>query len=134
MSVPVPTGIEEMVTRLLRFPVMQAEVLFRESLGAEVRPGLEERIVGDIARRQQVGVAKYAQTLAENPAVFAERARHGYEEALDLSNYLRWAMECEDVPWKQLALLRSMLDASLRSVAQLRAFVELAEAVEGGVA
>ena len=134
MSVHVPTGIEEMVTRLLRFPVLQAEVLFRESLGAEVRPGLEGRIVGDIARRQHLGVAKYAQTLAENPAVFAERAAHAYEEALDLSNYLRWAMECADVPWKQLALMRSLLDASLRSAAQLRAFVELADAQEGGVA
>jgi len=134
VSVPAPTGIEEMVTRLLRYPVMQAEVLFRESLGTVLKPGLEERIVGDIARRQQLGVAKYAQTLTETPAVFAERARHAYEEALDLSNYLRWAMECEDVPWKQLALLRSLLDASLRSVAQLRAFMELAEAEEGGVA
>lgn len=123
-----------MVTRLLRFPVLQAEVLCREALGAVVEPGLEKRIVADIARRQQMGRAKYWQTLAENPAPIEERYRHAYEEALDLSNYLRWAMECPDVPWKQLALLRSLLNASLRSAAQLRAFVELAEAQEGGVA
>lgn len=134
MSVPVATGIEEMVTRLLHFPVMQAEVLCREALGAVVQPGLEERIVWDIARRQQLGVAKYGQALAENPAPLSAWLEHGYQEALDKSNYLRRAMECPDVPWKQLALLRGLLDASLRSVAQLRALMELAQAQEGGVA
>ena len=135
MSVSAPTGIEEMVTRLLKFPVLQAEVLCREALGAVVEPGLEERIVGDIAHRQQVvGLVKYPQSLADNPAPLSVWLLHGYEEALDKSNYLRRAMECPDVPWEWLAVLRSLLDASVRSVPLLRALMELAKAQEGGVA
>lgn len=51
----------------------------------------------DLHLRSQLGIKKYGTTLAENPAEMKERLQHAYEEALDLANYLKWAiMELED--------------------------------------
>lgn len=50
-----------------------------------------EAVRADLHRRSQLGIQKYGTTLAENPAAIEERLQHAYEEALDLSNYLKWA-------------------------------------------
>lgn len=55
--------------------------------------GIEAMVCEDIAARQQMGIKKYGTTLADNPAAHVERLQHAYEEALDLANYLKWAIE-----------------------------------------
>uniref|UniRef100_A0A974A3N8 Uncharacterized protein n=1 Tax=Bradyrhizobium septentrionale TaxID=1404411 RepID=A0A974A3N8_9BRAD len=47
----------------------------------------------DLLQRSQLGIAKYGKTLGEQPN-FSLRGRlqHAYEEALDLANYLKWAI------------------------------------------
>lgn len=51
-----------------------------------------EAVREDLLRRQQLGYVKYGGTLATNPAELRGKLRHAYEEALDLCNYLKWAM------------------------------------------
>lgn len=41
---------------------------------------------------QQVGIAKYGTTVAENPLTHAEWLQHAYEECLDMAVYLKRAM------------------------------------------
>lgn len=55
--------------------------------------GIEAMVCEDIAARQQMGIKKYGTSLADNPAAHVERLQHAYEEALDLANYLKWAIE-----------------------------------------
>ncbi len=55
--------------------------------------GIESRVCLDIATRQAVGLKKYGMTLEDNPAGRVERIRHAYQEALDLSLYLKWELE-----------------------------------------
>ncbi|WP_164964267.1 hypothetical protein [Rubrivivax sp. JA1026] len=57
-----------------------------------VATGIEALVCEDIARRQAMGLAKYGQTLADNPAPLRERLQHMYEELLDGANYCRWAI------------------------------------------
>lgn len=54
--------------------------------------GTEALVCEDIARRQQLGIAKYGTTVADNPLLLAGWLRHAYEEALDLAVYLRRAL------------------------------------------
>jgi hypothetical protein len=54
--------------------------------------GTEAAVCEDIARRQQVGIKKYGQTVAENPLTHRQWLQHGYEEALDLAVYLKRAI------------------------------------------
>ena len=72
---PRVSGIEAKVCRGIRgrFRGELADVLCRE-----------------IAERQQLGILKYGQELAENPAPLQARLRHALEEALDLAVYARW--------------------------------------------
>lgn len=56
--------------------------------------GIEAMVCEDIARRQAHGVAKYGQTLAENPLALPDWLQHAYEEAIDLALYLKRA-RCE---------------------------------------
>lgn len=51
-----------------------------------------ESVRADLLRRSAVGIAKYGTTLADNPATHRARLQHAYEEALDLANYLKWAI------------------------------------------
>jgi len=51
-----------------------------------------ETVVDDLRRRSNLGVKKYGTTLTENEARIRERLQHAYEEALDLANYLKWAI------------------------------------------
>ena len=55
--------------------------------------GTEARVCGDIARRQALGLAKYGVTVEGNPLPLREWLVHAFEEALDLSIYLKRAIE-----------------------------------------
>lgn len=55
--------------------------------------GTEARVCEDIAKRQQLGIAKYGQTVANNPLELRAWLQHAYEETLDKAVYLRRAIE-----------------------------------------
>lgn len=57
-----------------------------------VPTGIEAEVCADIAARQRKGIAKYGQTVAENPAALKEWLQHAYEEHLDACIYLKRAM------------------------------------------
>lgn len=54
--------------------------------------GIEALVCGDIASRQALGIAKYGQTVADNPLSLREWLEHAYQECLDQAVYLRRAM------------------------------------------
>lgn len=54
--------------------------------------GIESAVCADIAKRQQVGIAKYGKTVAENPLSLREWLQHAYEECLDQAVYLKRAI------------------------------------------
>ncbi len=58
-----------------------------------IRPGIEASVCIEIARRQEMGIAKYGTTVADNPLSLRQWLQHAYEEALDLSVYLRRCIE-----------------------------------------
>lgn len=60
--------------------------------GSKQASGIESLVCADIAKRQQVGIAKYGVTVAENPLAHAEWLQHAYEECLDMAVYLKRAM------------------------------------------
>ena len=79
---PPATGIEAMVCERLRM---------RTAHDADKE--LTDIICREIAVRQRLGMAKYGQHLADNPAPLKARMRHALEEALDLAVYARWAAQ-----------------------------------------
>lgn len=54
--------------------------------------GIEALVCEEIARRQQLGIAKYGTTVADNPLPLREWLQHAYEETLDKAVYLRRAI------------------------------------------
>ena len=54
--------------------------------------GIEAAVCADIAARQQLGIAKYGQTVAENPLPLRAWLQHAYEESLDRTIYLKRAI------------------------------------------
>lgn len=54
--------------------------------------GTEREVCTDIANRQQFGINKYGQTVADNPADLFAWLKHAYEESLDFPIYLKRAM------------------------------------------
>lgn len=58
--------------------------------------GTEARLCADIARRQQLGITKYGQTVADNPLSWRAWAKHLYQELLDAAIYIRRAIEAHD--------------------------------------
>lgn len=60
--------------------------------GGDQASGIEAMVCDDIAKRQQVGIAKYGTTVAENPLTHAQWLQHAYEECLDMAVYLKRAM------------------------------------------
>ncbi len=54
--------------------------------------GIEAEVCADIAKRQQLGIAKYGVTVAENPLQLKQWLEHAYQEALDLAVYLKRSM------------------------------------------
>jgi hypothetical protein len=55
--------------------------------------GTEAAVCADIARRQQLGLAKYGTTVAENPLTLRQWLQHAYEETLDQAIYLKRAID-----------------------------------------
>jgi hypothetical protein len=55
--------------------------------------GTEAKVCEDIARRQAFGIAKYGITVQDNPLLYRAWLTHAYEEALDLSVYLRRCLD-----------------------------------------
>jgi len=55
--------------------------------------GIEAQICEDIARRQQLGIAKYGTTVSDNHLELLAWLQHAYEESLDLSIYLKRTIE-----------------------------------------
>lgn len=54
---------------------------------------IETLVIEDIRSRQQVGIAKYGTTLADNPLPLKDWLEHAYQECLDQALYLKRAME-----------------------------------------
>ena len=61
-----------------------------------VATGIEAQVCADIAQRQQLGLAKYGMSVADNPAMFRAWLQHAYEECLDQAVYLKKAIELHD--------------------------------------
>ena len=57
-----------------------------------IRPGIEASVCIEIARRQEMGIAKYGTTVADNPLSLRQWLQHAYEETLDKAIYLRRAI------------------------------------------
>jgi hypothetical protein len=51
--------------------------------------GIEKLVCEDITKRQELGIAKYGQTVEENPLTLREWLQHAYEECLDQAVYLK---------------------------------------------
>ena len=65
----------------------------QEKVSVKALPVDIERLVcDDILRRQQMGIAKYGTTVANNPLTHKQWLQHAYEEALDMAIYLKRAM------------------------------------------
>lgn len=54
--------------------------------------GTEAEVCADIAKRQQLGIAKYGQTVADNPLTLRAWLQHSYEEKLDDLIYMKRAI------------------------------------------
>lgn len=60
---------------------------------------IEWEVCEDIMARQQKGIVKYGQTVAENPLHLKAWLQHAYEEVLDHAIYLKRAIrEIERAP------------------------------------
>lgn len=55
--------------------------------------GTEAAVCADIFKRQQLGIAKYGVTVADNPLHLRAWLQHAYEETLDQAVYLKRAIE-----------------------------------------
>lgn len=64
-----------------------------DRLNAASASGTEAAVCRDIAARQKLGLSKYGQSVADNPADLRRWLQHAYEEALDAAVYLRRAMD-----------------------------------------
>jgi len=58
-----------------------------------VATGTEAAVCQMIADRQQLGIAKYGQTVADNPIDLRAWLQHALEETLDQAVYLKRAIE-----------------------------------------
>ena len=54
-----------------------------------MRPGIEANVCLDIGSRQEMGIAKYGTSVADNPLTLLEWMWHEYEEQLDAAVYKR---------------------------------------------
>ena len=54
--------------------------------------GIEKAVCDDIARRQQLGLAKYGMSVADNPLDLKHWLQHQYEELLDAAVYTKRAI------------------------------------------
>jgi hypothetical protein len=89
--------------------------------------GTEARVCADIAERQQLGIAKYGTTVADNPLALRDWLQHLYEEQLDAAVYTRRSIDQIDTMFGDFAFgktnaelhqrLQSTSDARLRLMA-----------------
>jgi hypothetical protein len=68
--------------------------------------GTEAKVVADIVARQQLGIAKYGKTVADNPLSLREWLQHAYEECLDQAVYLRRSIELLDQKFVEAEAVR----------------------------
>jgi len=54
--------------------------------------GIEAAVCEDITKRQQIGIAKYGTTVADNPLDLRQWLQHQYEELLDAAVYTKRAI------------------------------------------
>ncbi len=80
--------------------------------------GIEAMVCDDIAKRQQVGIAKYGTTVAENPLSHMRWLQHAYEECLDMAIYLKRAMAESDEAIKVLTDLLHDFESFKRIAAE----------------
>ena len=52
-------------------------------------PDTETQVCADIKRRQELGIAKYGTTVAQNPLDLRQWLQHSYEEQLDNAIYTK---------------------------------------------
>ena len=53
----------------------------------------ETEVCADIKRRQELGIAKYGTTVAQNPLELRQWLQHAYEEKLDDAVYMKRAIQ-----------------------------------------
>lgn len=94
------TGHGEKVYRAERAVRVCEHVLIQfaqQTLAARPTPGklsgTELKVVEQIAKRQQLGIAKYGQIVADNPLSLREWLQHALEECLDQAIYLQRAID-----------------------------------------
>ena len=56
-------------------------------------PDTETQVCDDIKRRQELGIAKYGTTVAQNPLDLRQWLQHAYEEKLDDAVYMKRAIQ-----------------------------------------
>ena len=56
-------------------------------------PDTETQVCADIKRRQELGIAKYGTTVAQNPLELRQWLQHSYEEKLDDAVYMKRAIQ-----------------------------------------
>ena len=56
-------------------------------------PDTETQVCADIKRRQELGIAKYGTTVAQNPLELRQWLQHAYEEKLDDVVYMKRAIQ-----------------------------------------
>ena len=58
-----------------------------------IASGTEKMVCEDIAKRQELGIAKYGVTVEDNDLSHKQWLQHAYEEALDMAVYLKRIIE-----------------------------------------
>lgn len=61
---------------------------------------IEKQVCADILARQQLGIAKYGTTVAQNPLELRQWLQHQYEELLDAAIYCKRSIQQIDTDSK----------------------------------
>lgn len=82
----------------------------------------ETEVCADIKRRQELGIAKYGTTVAQNPLDLRQWLQHAYEEKLDDAVYMKRAIQELD----------KIIDAGVASAINVDAITEQVTKALGG--
>ena len=82
----------------------------------------ETEVCADIKRRQELGIAKYGTTVAQNPLDLRQWLQHSYEEKLDDAVYMKRAIQELD----------KIIDAGVASAINVDAITEQVTKALGG--
>ena len=85
-------------------------------------PDTETQVCADIKRRQELGIAKYGTTVAQNPLDLRQWLQHAYEEKLDAAVYMKRAIQELD----------KIIDAGVASAINVDAITEQVTKALGG--